>query len=65
MRASADAASVDRSELQSDEYFLHFGYDYYMYVGVSLACPRSRALATAAGLFVEDFVSPYHPERDS
>jgi hypothetical protein len=50
--------------LESSACFLHFGWDYYMYVGVSNVCPRSRALAAASGLFVEEVVSPYHPEED-
>lgn len=39
--------------------FLHVGYDYYMYVGVPIECPRSSALAQSLGLFVEAFRSPY------
>jgi hypothetical protein len=48
--------------LEGDGCFLHFGWDYYMYIGVSESCPESCALAGASGLFVEPFVSPYHPE---
>ena len=44
--------------------FVHFGYDYYMYLGVPTECPRSRALATTRGLFVEPFPSPYHAEGE-
>lgn len=51
--------------LEADECFVHFGWDYYMYVGVSEACSKSRAFAAASGLFVEEFVSPYHPESDA
>ena len=39
--------------------FVHFGWDYYMYVGVSCYCPESVALAEKLGLFVEEFESPY------
>jgi hypothetical protein len=44
--------------------FLHFGYDYYMYVGVPVPCPQSIALSCDRGLFVEPFVSPYHRETE-
>ena len=39
--------------------FIHFGYDYYMYIGVPIPCERAQALAHRLGLFVETFVSPY------
>jgi hypothetical protein len=39
--------------------FVHFGWDYYMYVGVSKDCPEAYAFAEKSGLFVEDFQSPY------
>jgi hypothetical protein len=45
--------------LESDDRFLHFGYDYYMYVGVKSRCLASIVAAEACGLFVEQFDSPY------
>jgi hypothetical protein len=39
--------------------FVHVGYDYYMYVGVPVACPDAAALARQFGLFTEPFPSPY------
>jgi hypothetical protein len=39
--------------------FVHFGWDYYMYLGVSDDCLGSRSMANKAGLFVEEFQSPY------
>lgn len=50
--------------LESSSAFLHFGWDYYMYIGVASHCPRARAKAIQLGLYVEDFVSPYHPSPD-
>ena len=44
--------------------FVHFGGDYYMFLGVTADCPKSLTLAAAKGLFVEPFVSPYHPEPE-
>ena len=49
--------------LEGPEAFVHLGYDYYMYVGVSRPCPASEQLARSLGLFVEPFYSPYS-ERD-
>ena len=39
--------------------YLHFGWDYYMYLGVSRSCPSAITLAHSTGLFVEPFLSPY------
>lgn len=44
--------------------FVHFGYDYYMYVGVETPCPQAQRLAAQLGLFVEEMRSPYHPESE-
>ncbi len=45
--------------LSSDTAFLHFGYDYYMYIGVPAPCPHATEFAHRSGLFVESFDSPY------
>jgi hypothetical protein len=45
--------------LEGSDGFLHFGWDYYMYIGVPHLCPMARATATKLGLFVEEFASPY------
>lgn len=45
--------------LEGEGCFLHFGYDYYLYVGVPTPCPRACLLASRLGLFVEEFPSPY------
>jgi hypothetical protein len=44
--------------------FIHFGWDYYMYIGVSHPCPTARARATELGLYVEEFASPYAEDED-
>jgi hypothetical protein len=46
-------------KLEGPDSFIHIGYDYYMYVGVSVVCPQAQALAVSLGLFVESFQSPY------
>jgi hypothetical protein len=45
--------------LEGSDGFLHFGWDYDMYIGVPHLCPTARARATKLGLFVEEFASPY------
>jgi hypothetical protein len=45
--------------LESASAFVHVGYDYYMYVGVPSRCPVSERKAAEAGLFVENYSSPY------
>jgi hypothetical protein len=44
--------------------FVHFGYDYYMYVGVRR--PEGASIPELSRLFVEPCTSPYHhdPEDD-
>jgi hypothetical protein len=41
------------------KFFIHFGYDYYMYVGSFYPCPESVRHAREIGLFVESMPSPY------
>lgn len=40
--------------------FVHFSWDYYMYVGVPHPCPLAERKAGELGLFVEEFISPCH-----
>jgi hypothetical protein len=42
--------------------YLHFGGDYYMYVGSARRLSLTLSLARSRGLFVEDLVSPYLEE---
>lgn len=42
-----------------DKFFVHFGYDYYMYIGANVACLNARQKIAASGLFIECFHSPY------
>ena len=39
--------------------FVHFGYDYYMYIGSALECKDAIQKIRESGLYVEDFKSPY------
>ena len=42
--------------------FLHFGWDYYMYIGVPYRCMASEQFAETLGLYPEEFESPYKVE---
>ena len=46
--------------LQADNGFVHFGWDYYMYIGVPRPCPVAEQTASEVGLYVEEFASPHH-----
>lgn len=49
----------------SNNMFVHFGYDYYMYIGSSKKLPDNlKNKIEKMGLFVEDFDSPYLPEDE-
>jgi len=45
--------------LEDEGRFIHFGWDYYMYVGVKTSCEMAVSKAQERGLFVELFTSPY------
>ena len=45
--------------LEADAGFVHIGWDYYMYVGVTHPCLQAAQFAQGLGLFVEPFPSPY------
>jgi hypothetical protein len=42
-----------------DKFFVHFGWDYYMYIGSYVNCSTAIEIATNNGLFVERIQSPY------
>jgi len=46
-------------KLESDPFFVHFGHDFYMYVGSDSLCEQSQLSAKTSGLFVEEMHSPY------
>ena len=47
-------------KLTSKDFFIHFGYDYYMYIGSSL--PSESVIETAMhhGLYCEQYTSPHN-----
>lgn len=42
-----------------NQFFVHFGYDYYMYIGAIRECTKAIDAVIQSGLFVEGFDSPY------
>ncbi|NNJ26091.1 hypothetical protein [Alienimonas chondri] len=50
--------------LEAPAAFVHFGWDYYMYVGVPARCESACEVARRRGLFVEPFESPYRESDD-
>lgn len=42
-----------------DQFFIHFGWDYYMYIGSNVSCQSAIRFAESNGLFVEPCTSPY------
>ena len=41
------------------QFFVHFGHDYYMYIGASKDCTEAKEVVKETGLFIGDFQSPY------
>jgi len=46
-------------KLESDMMFVHFYFDYYMYIGSKNECRNTIDKIEKSGLFVENFKSPY------
>ncbi len=42
-----------------DSFYIHFGYDFYMYIGSIYDCRKSIRNIELSGLYVEPFESPY------
>lgn len=50
--------------LESRDFFIHFGYEYYLYVGCSFTQEGIAALAAEYALFADPMVSPYHADPE-
>ena len=46
-------------KLESQDMFVHFGWDYYMYIGSAHTCEKYIKEIKETGLFVEKYESPY------
>lgn len=47
-------------KLKGRRFFVHFGYDYYMYIGTDLPKEKVEKIARDNNLFCEEFSSPYN-----
>lgn len=45
--------------LAAPKMYVHFGYDYYMYIGTAALCANAINTIHDMGLFVEPYISPY------
>ena len=48
-------------KLVAKDFFIHFGYDYYMYIGSALSRQIIAEITTKHGLFCEEYHSPHSP----
>ncbi len=46
-------------KLESKNFFIHFGYDYYLYVGSSLTYENVKKITDCYNLHIEPIPSPY------
>ena len=54
-----------RLESPENDFYLHVGFDLYMYVGAANPCPKAVAHANEIGLFVDsDWPSPMLPDME-
>lgn len=51
------------ARLAGDDFFIHFGYDYYMYIGTLLEMDAMSELASKYNLYCEEMNSPYLEEQ--
>jgi len=50
-------------KLESENMYIHFGWDYYMFIGSTKPCQSAIKAIEKNGLFVEPFESPYKEEE--
>lgn len=43
-----------------DLFYVHFGYDYYMYIGTKFQCRKEIDMIKKSGLYIEKCNSPYY-----
>lgn len=46
-------------KLESNNSFIHFGYDYYIYIGVAVPCETVAEICSKYGLYCNEQCSPY------
>lgn len=45
--------------IKDDSFYVHFGYDFYMYIGADYKCNSAINYIKDNNMFIEYFVSPY------
>lgn len=50
--------------VSDSDFYIHFGWDYYMYVGSSVWSEEAISFGRAQNLFIEEMMSPYIPNDD-
>ena len=45
--------------LESEKFYIHFGYDFYVYIGCAISFIRVKQICEKRGLFVDNTKSPY------
>lgn len=45
--------------IKDDSFYVHFGYDFYMYIGANYKCNSAINYIKDNNMFIESFVSPY------
>lgn len=51
--------------LNGQAFYIHFGYDYCVYLGCEILPDEMKQIAECFGLFAEEMQSPYEKENDS
>ncbi|MCQ6560079.1 hypothetical protein NNL21_15410 [Paenibacillus mendelii] len=46
------------------QFYVHFGYDYYMYIGSVKPCDHAIHEIRKSGLFIEEYESPYQEDDE-
>lgn len=65
VRALLREDAVCKLESPDDAFYVHVGFDLYMYIGASRPCPSAVHQATELGLFVDgDWPSPQLPDQN-
>ena len=52
------------AKLEAENFYIHFGYDYYMYIGTELPLAMVEEIAVRYNLFCETVQSPYRFQDD-
>lgn len=51
-------------KLEAQDMYVHFGWDYYMFIGSAKVCTNAIRSIEKSGLFVEEYMSPYTRHED-